>query len=663
MKRRPAILSTLLLVLVLQLLATATTLAQPGADAAALETATPDLGLELLFSESDIARIRANARSPIFKDYWDRLLQMDASEDGNFYREAFLYVITGDVKRGENAKRLMMETVRQEHWNNFVDGNLPLGFLQDGRLTAWTALGYDWLYGLLSEQERAEIRGAIAEKGCVPLYRALHGMRYPETVKGWAFAPYTAVPEKKHIDMTRWPHILGHNNFRAIINGGLTLGLLALEGRDNRVDEWKDMVLDSIERFSGMFKDDGSYEEGVSYLNYAMTYEVYAMEAARRKMDVNFFDSANFDGMMQFVLVMYMPSHLFGNGSLTFGDGGPSMSSSTAFWVARQGRDGLAQYIGLNYADHDIFSLVYYDPSNRPEEPNQDSHFVETDMDWIISRSGFGMDDYVVGMRSGPPSNHEHGDRNSIQLKAYGEILLADHRHLAYWSSDPEWIMRTSHGHNTVSIDGVGSQYHNGEEGTNESKSHAKIVRAFSRRGYHFWASDATQAYKLLTPDTKSVTRSIISFPDVPAIVVIDKVMKETTPSQISARWQLENENDGQATLSVGDGSFTIKRPHGRLYAAVAGDSDQQISPGEFDSANKEYPFTYVDVTDGDRRMHAFKLMVGVPLRPEEPDPIIDFSREGQTWTIHLNKNGSEIAVKVLDKGALPEFEVLRNDF
>ena len=55
--------------------------------------------------------------------------------------------------------------------------------------------------------------------------------------------------------------------------------------------------------------------------------------------------------------------------------------------------------------------------------------------------------------------------------------------------------------------------------------------------------------------------------------------------------------------------------------------------------------------------------MVGVPLRPEEPDPLVDFVRDGSDWTIHIQKDGSEIIVRVNDTGVLPEFEVLRNDF
>ncbi|MFV1979832.1 MAG: heparinase II/III family protein, partial [Rhodothermia bacterium] len=575
-------------------------------------------------------------------------------------REAFIYVITGDKARGENAKRLVLEQAAEEYWNNFVDGELPLGFLKTGRVTAWMALSYDWLYDLFSEEERALIRDAIAEKGCVPMYRSLYGMRYPESVTGWAFAPYSDF-ELPDIDMSRWPEILGRNNFRAIINGGLTLGLIVLEGYDDRIDDWKEITLDSIERFNALFEDDGSYDEAVAYLNYAMTYQIYAMEGARRKLGVDFFDTANFQGMMDFVLAMYMPSDLYGHGSLTFGDAGNSLRSPTAFWVARHASDGQAQYIGLNYSDHDPLSLLYYDPTVRPTPPGENGHFVELDLDWIISRNGYEVDDFVAGMRSGGPMNHEHADRNSIQLKAYGEILLADHRKITYNRQLPEWVMRTSLGHNTVLIDGVGQQYHKGEEGVNESKSSARIVRSGRRPGYHFWASDATPGYRLVNPDVRSVTRSVITFPDTPAIVVMDKVTKKNDASRISARWYMEN-GDGLGTVAFADDAFTIRRPHAQFFAAVAGSSDQVLETGSFEFTNRDHPFRFVDVSDAGDVLDSFRIMVGVPLRPDEPDPVVDFVQDGSEWTIRIQKSDSEIVVQAYDRGVLPEFEVVRND-
>ena len=89
----------------------------------------------------------------------------------------------------------------------------------------------------------------------------------------------------------------------------------------------------------------------------------------------------------------------------------------------------------------------------------------------------------------------------------------------------------------------------------NESKSHATIVRAGQRPGYHFWASDATQGYQVLNPDVKSVTRSVITFPDAPVIAILDKVIKESEGSEILTRWQVEN-SDTLGSVEAGEGSF-----------------------------------------------------------------------------------------------------------
>lgn len=627
------------------------------------EAMPPKVGVGLLFDDADVERMRANTRLPMFRDYWQEQLAIDFKSDNNFYREAFIYLITGDTQRGENAKRAVLEMAEQEYWNDYVDGPFRLGFLTTGRITTWMSLGYDWLYDLFSESERALIRNAIAEKGCVPLNRSLQGFKNPDTVIGWAFAPYGRYDPAKTgrgIDMSRWPFIIANNNFRAIINGAFALGTAVLADHDSRAADWKDMVVESIAYFNGRLEDDGSYDEGVSYLQYAMTHQVHAIEIARRKFGVDLFDGANFNGMMESVLALYLPSELYGNGSMTFGDAGRSLGSATAFWVARHSRDGLSQYIGEQFSDHDLLSVLFYDDSVVPEAPGTDADLVKLDLDWIVSRSGYLPDDYVVGMRSGGPMNHEHGDRNSIQLKAYSEILLADHQRLGYWHDDPEWEMRGARGHNTVLIDGVGHQYHNGREGTNESRSHAKIVRTGKRAGYHFWASDATQGYKLLNPDVKSVTRTILSFPDSPAIIILDKLMMHEGVAEFSARWHIEN-SDGKGDLDLGDQSFSIIRPGARLYTTVSGSTSHTISSDSFKSDTKEFPFRFVEVTATEKQKEALNVTVAVPLKNGEADPEVSIVQNASEWTIRISKNGQVIRAKVIDSGTLPEFEVSLN--
>ena len=628
--------------------------AQPSADI--------NPGLGLLFSAEDIPRIRANAQHPLFADYWQSLLELDFSADNNFFREAFIYVVTGDRARGASAKRAVMAMTEEEYWNDFVDGEERLGFLKAGRLTAWMSLAYDWLYELLSESEREKIRVAIAEKGCVPLYRSLYGFKYPDTVTGWSFASYAPRTPRYDLDMSRWPEILAKNNFRAIINGGLTLGSIVLDGHDERAAEWQEMVLESIVLTNDLLKDDGSYDEAVSYLNYAMTYQQHAMEGARRKLGFDFFDTANFQGMMDYVLAMYLPSDIYGNGSIAFGDAGNSLQSQVSLWVASEARDGLSQYIALNLSDHHPLSLLYYDPTVEAERPSPSSHFTELDLDWIISRSGYDRDDFVIAMRSGEPMNHEHGDRNSIQLKSHGEILLADHRRLTYWALEPEWEWRGSAGHNMLLINGLGVQYHNGEEGTNESKSHAKIVRAGERDGYHFWASDATQGYQLLNPAVESVTRSVISFPDLATAVVIDKAITSSDETEFTMRWHVENA-DGLGSAEGRSDGFVIQRPTARLASTVGGSASLVAAVDSFKTQNKEYPFRYVDVAAEGTAESFFGITVLATIPSMSPDPVVsimkpDAGDSSNRWTVKIEKDGFVVVVDIHDGGTLPEFMV-----
>ena len=624
---------------------------------------TKEFPLNLLFSRQDIPRIIENTKRPIFKEFWRDLLKKDFQKDHDILREAFIYAVTGDKKHGENARQGMLELLKRKRWDYFVDEQSnTVGFLRAGRHTVWMALGYDWCYDLFSPSEREEILKQIAEKGCVPLYRALHGFRHPETVKKWDFDP--EFPDHYEVpDMSRWPIILGNNNFRAVISGGLALGIFTLWNRDERVSEWYDMLLDSYNRFVELFTQDGSYDEGVSYCNYAMSYLMYLMEVVERKQGINLFDRMNFLGMMEYDLALFMPHYLEPWGSVNFGDAGNSLNSSVGYWVARKSRDGLAQYIAMNYSPNkDVFSLVYYDPTVKPVPPTEQKLFKKLDVDWIVTRTGFEIDDLVVAMRSGPPTNHEHADRNSIILKAYGEILLADHKHPTYDPNHPGWFLRTGLGHNTVLIDGKGHQYHKGEEGTNASQAAAKLVRWGRRIGYDFWASDATPAYALVNKDVRSVTRTTLVFHDVPFLIVIDRIEKATTPSEFAARWHVENSDEKGHVTSEGN-SFLITRPYAKFYAVCAGSPDLEMKTDFLPLPKDMGSFPYVDVTTKQKAKIAFSILAGTPLKAGEAKPNIEIQIAGADWLIKVVKGGSSLIVKVLDQDELPEFEVIENDF
>jgi hypothetical protein len=621
-------------------------------------TKAKEFPLNLLFSREDIPRIRENTQRPLFNKYWKSLLAETQAPGNLLLREAFIYAITSDESRGQNARAELLKTSALERWDSFVeDGHLPIGFLKAGNLTRQVALAFDWIYDLLTPAERAEVLKQIAEKGCVPIVRGLTGMRFPETVKGWGMHPADQ-HEFEPRDMRRWPIILGNNNFRAVMSGGLALGIFALEGSDPRTEEWKEILLDSFHRFAQLYKADGSYDEGVGYSNYATEFLIYLMEVVHRKMGIDLFDAANFTGLIQFDLALFLPQHLRPVGSVNFGDAGTSLRSDVGHWIARKSRDGLAQYVAENFHDgHTLFSLIWYDPTVKPEAPV--NHFLtKLDLDWVVARTGYQRDDLVVALRSGPPFNHEHADRNSVILKFAGEILFSDPYRPTYHHTDPGWFLRTSPAHNTVLIDDLGHPYHDGSEGTNESKAAAKIVRHGERQDYVFWASDATPAYALDNPDIKSVTRTVLVFHQIPALVVLDKLQKKIAPATFTARWHVEN-SDEKGGCAVNGNSFTNFRPHGKFMGVCAGTPEIFVKSDQHPLPEKTGIFPFVDVATRTPANEALLITAGCPLLAQEAAPEIQLVREEADWILQIAKGGRRLKLRILDRAALPEWEVL----
>ncbi len=643
-----------------------------------LQAGSPEFTLNLLFSENDIKAILSRTRMDLFQAYWASLMRTDLQDDRLFLmeeldltnhirhiarahnileREAFVYAITGDLERAELARLAIQKIMAYKRWDYHLEaGSKTIGLQRAPGSTIAMSLAYDWLGDLLSETEKQEMLKQIGDKGCEACYNALHGMRHPELVQGWGYDP-----ESSHyadIDFSRWPIILDKTNLKAVPLGALAVGTATLMGKDDRAERWLEMVLHSYNTFVQLFEEDGSYPEGSSYWNYTTTHLALLNEVLRRKLNIDLFDKANYPGMMNVMLSLAMPHNDHPSHCVNFGDSGRSFMSGVGFWIASRARDPLAQYTSINHArGHNHYSLIWYDPRLKPESPSAAHHFTHLDLDWIITRTGFTMDDLVVAMRSGEPANHEHADRNSVILKAYKEVLLADVKHPPYSNADPAWMLRTSPAHNTVLVDNAGHQYHTGKEGTNAADASAKIVRTGERASYVFWASDATHAYKLVNSDIKSVTRTVIVFREIPALVVIDKLIKDKTPSTFSARWHIENE-DNQGTGSANASGFTISRPDARFYAIAGGSQTVQTESRTLPIPESSGVFPYIETVLTVPETAPVLVMAGTPLTPPEDDPDLSIEPTADGWQVTIKKDQHAKTIDIINDGALPEFWV-----
>ncbi len=581
---------------------------------------------------------------------------------------AFLYLFSGDKDAANLAIQCVRTLMRFPHWDYFLDGDETIiGLQRAPGATVAVSICTEILDDLVSEKERREWLRTMGERGNEPSFRSIYGMRYPDEVKGWSIDPASTYfehrPGDRRLDLSRWPIILNTINLKAVPASALAIGALTYQkylGEDDDTRRWLEQAVFSISTFRDIFEHDGSYAEGVSYANYTTLHLVQAIIALKRRSGVDLTDLLNWPGYATYLQEMTMPTHDNHAEIINFSDAGGGATSAVPFWIASQTFDSRAQWFGKTLArQHDEWSVLWYNASIAAESPDKMPGLWNSDLDWIVARGGYAPDDWVVAMRSGGPHNHEHADRNSIIVKCFGEQLITDPHRPPYSFSDPSWMMRTTAGHSAVLIDGTGHQYVDGSEGTNASKAIANIVRLGERNGYIFWASDATPAYKLVIPDVKSVTRTVVVLYELPAVLLLDKVQKTGEPSRIQARFFGYN-NDGKGQTVVDGSRFTIKRPVAQLQGSCLANSDLSITANKLPIPEERadmYPF--IEVSTREAQMESFLISVLFPEMGSEQQAVTEIrQQEGNRYVVGIRKGTKEATCEIFDTAELPEYEI-----
>jgi hypothetical protein len=580
---------------------------------------------------------------------------------------ALLYVYTGDTDAAKLAHECIESLLRFPKWDYFLEGGVDLIGLQRAPSSAIAvALVIEALGDLVTPAERKEWLTTMAARGTEPCYRATFGMRYPDRVKGWSIDTasnyFQHRPGERGINLSRWPIILDKINLKAVPASALTLTALTYRkylGETPDTRRWLEQGVYSISTFRDIYARDGSYAEGISYAHYTTLHLVQAIEALRAAGVADLSDLLNWTGYQTYLCEMSLSSTGDSTAIVNFCDAGKGANASVSFWISRETRDGMGRWFGEQLAvSRDMWAPLFYDPTVPAVPPLRGPHVWQSGLDWTVARTGYGAEDLVVAMRSGGPSNHEHADRNSIIVKSFGERLVVDPMRPPYAYTDPAWKMRLTGGHSAVLIDGQGHQYVDGREGTNASLAQAAIVRKGERAGYLFWTSDATPAYRLVLPDVLSVTRTVIVLTDIPAVILVDKVVKGSLPSTIQARFYTYN-NDEKGRVSRDDAGFSLFRPAACLEgrsASTAGVTYVQGLPAIPPEQARLYP--YVDV--GTLRPSKSICLATVLLPAPGPTPtgIAEVVATSTGFQAKIARDGKSTVVTITDRGNIPAFEI-----
>lgn len=565
------------------------------------------------------------------------------------------YVATGLTEAGELAVDAIEKLMAYAKWDYFLeDGHIPIGICRAQNANLAVSLACEYLSEIIDPGARKRWIRNMAPKGIELCFNALNSMRSLDQVKGWSFDPESTYlercPEYGEFELDQWPRLFKANNLRAVTTNGLLTGAVCYLrefGESNDTARWLEQAEHSFATLGDLYALDGSYEEGVSYAGYTSIQMVDMMIHFEWLTGRDHLNCVDWKGNSHYLREMSAPVAADPTNVIIFGDTLLAPTPAPSMWLAARLNDPEIQWYALNQTQApDDRSLLHYDASLAAEQPPSQPSLFKTPFDWIVARTGHAAEDLVCAMRSGPPSNHEHADRNSVFLKCFGELLLPDPFPAPYSPLNPSWSMRHTSGHNAVLIDGQGHQYVDGSDGTCDSEAKAHLFAITEEEHFISWSSDATLAYSLVLPDVSSVVRSLLIVPEIPLVVIADVVCKKTIPSTLQARFFALNTDD-QAGLTTSDGSFAIRRPMAML-------SGHLFSPQPVTTQKRGLPigkamakaFPFIEAATTEPSLNPALLTLLLPSNSRQIPVTIETTTTGSIFGIHLSQGKATYEVK-----------------
>jgi hypothetical protein len=345
-----------------------------------------------------------------------------------FIREnSIVYAISGDRTAGAAARQALLQIAA---WPSFVHPHI----LNQGQFTYWPvglalidfAVGFDFVYNLLSPAERQTIADALYNKGVTEVFK--------EYVRDDRVSSNTS-------------------NWISHVTGGGILCALAIQREypGTRLEPYLTGMMVKLGEFIfSTFDPDGYYGEGYYYHNFAMQSLSHTLPALEKSFGI----APPEDVLNSFEYILYQQDNQTGR-IYEFGDAHddliPSSMSNFAYALSRQVNPYLRwlyeQRPGGNYLD------VLFPSAPGVSKPPQDLPLTKRlrKVGTTILRTGFAHEDFVFVFKCGPFFNHQHFDQGSFFLADRGEVFIEECGNSNYYE-DP-WYPRLyiqAGGHNCL---------------------------------------------------------------------------------------------------------------------------------------------------------------------------------------------------------------------
>ena len=429
-----------------------------------------------------------------------RLLDVCREVLKRIYVLGFTYNISGDTAYARRAAQELSAAERFPDWN-------PVHFLDVGEMTHAFAIGYDWLYGYLSQAQRDSVKNAIITFGFRPYLSAW-------STKAW------------------W--ITTTNNWNLVCNGGVAMGALALKNSaDKLCDTIAFRALKSIDSAGAIreYEPDGGWFEGPGYWTYSTQYLFTFTNGCQTALGRDFGLGA-VPGLTQ---TGNFPIYMTGPSAKSFNYADASEGAPQGWWLhwmAQKYSNPLFAIYQYTHASPHPLDIIWYTPGSNGMVPSTTplDHLFRTVEAASLRSKWLDKNAIFIAMKSGQNGlNHGHLDLGSFVLDANGERWASDlgsddYNLPSYFSSPTRWTYYRlrAEGHNTLLInpDSTGGQ---------NLAASTTITRFDSRSGSACMITDLTAAYSAYS---QSVKRGIALFNNRSQVLVQDEI-KNLAPSTV----------------------------------------------------------------------------------------------------------------------------------
>ena len=461
---------------------------------------------------------------------------------------ALAYNIFGDEKYAQRCYAELEAACNFKDWN-------PSHFLDTAEMSTGFALGYDWLYHWMNEDQKAFIRQNLIEKG------------FNQVMDDYA--------NRQRTRTYRWYQDYPGDNWKLVCTGSMNLAALAIgdeaDARDiaSRILTYGYKEAYSFVRRAYSAKD-GTYSEGLGYWDYA-TYYLGLQSSALTSAAGTDYGLADYDGLRKSVdFVRYMSSNT--PKSFSFGDDRESRDTgwTVLLWLGDYFREYDIAAVRIRKIPDDSFNyldLLWIDEEKASGTAKESpTDWGETGASNASFRNTWDESGIVTALHAGENvyKYHGHYDLGSFYLEFNGARFFTDLGNENYELENRQYSYRIrAEGHNTLVI--------NPSAELDQKEGAECLITGFSGGNEAFAVTDLTAAYE--PNGAESVIRGLKMIKDKECVVIQDETSLNA-PGEIywfaHTKGQIAVADDGRsAVVTVGsdkmwvglvsnDGKFTV---------------------------------------------------------------------------------------------------------